>query len=963
MSRFSLLSIFLLTLTLSSQDTFGFEHFDESDDWNTSHSEYASVTYPKGYDALASRSLQIIDHVLPQLSAFFDWTPEEVIQIVLSNQTDQANGYATPIPYNRSVLFAALPTGVSELQDYGEWFDLLILHEMTHIVHLDKARDWSYAPRYVFGRNVFTFSNLFQPNFFKEGLATYTETSWLNDTGRGQSAFYSMMMRTEVASGLLPLGKVQQSTRDWPLNKAYSYGVPFYQFLDDRYGRDTINSYVHTTSGQLIPFVVDRPARHNTQARGLEELWMDYLLWLQERYQQQITQLKDSATNYTKLTSTGYFNNSPKVDPKGNVYYVAFNPFGPTFINRIGSEEEQQVVRVRSDARIVEIDEESIWYIQSSPCTHSIESSELYRYVFTTQSNEKVSSCAHYIEGAIHRNKFVLVKAKDARMQLVSLDENSGIETLLFEAPGYENIGSLVSLNSNTLALTYKSTDAKWSVKILELGNANDGRNQLRTLLSSSNENYFSISKGPTDNTLIISSDRHDLVDLWEYDLKNKTLRPLTRSLGGASNGQYNPSNQHIVYRSYSENGWDIATAPYVAGQLSNDKEHAPLSLQQPGQGFELDPEVESQKVYETEEYSAFDSVWPTSWFFGYTSDNAQNTLNVILTGRDALNFHNWALVTGRDFENDLNLLQASYTLYNHVTALYSKDYDYSLGTGATPPPFTDKTVALQSNENYAVLAHTTLPYDFSRLRIVGGFNQEERKYEYFIGQALNNTQTTNTVGVALNYNDTSMALYGISPSHGRTLSLNLERDQLELEVPALFDGKSYGNVWTFEWNEYISLYQAHTLVLRTVQGYAEKGADIFDLGDSPSFDPFEQVILHRREYPLRAYPDRARELLGYKPEVYSAEYRFPIAYVDQGLSSWPIGLHTASGTLFYETASPTRGSSMFDAAGVELNIGLDIGYSLLPVALRFGAAFPFDATSTAPDKDPNYYFGVGYSL
>ena len=181
--------------------------------------------------------------------------------------------------------------------------------------------------------------------------------------------------------------------------------------------------------------------------------------------------------------------------------------------------------------------------------------------------------------------------------------------------------------------------------------------------------------------------------------------------------------------------------------------------------------------------------------------------------------------------------------------------------------------------------------------------------------------------------------------------------------MPALGSANSQGNVWTVEWTEYLQLYEAHTLALRLMQGHAEQGADFFDLGDSPSFSAFEQSVIHRREYPLRGYPDSAFELIGYKPEIYSAEYRFPLAYVDQGLASWPIGLNTVSGTLFYEAGSPNRGARMFDAAGLEINIGLDLGYSLLPVSTRFGVAVPFDATSAAPDKDANFYFGFGYSL
>ena len=942
------------------------EHFDAFENWHTIKSEYASVTYPEGYESLAQRALEITDGVLPQLSQFFNWTPESPVQIVLSNQTDQANGYATPFPYNRSVIYAALPSGVNELQDYGDWFDLLILHELTHIVHLDKARDWSYAPRYVFGRNLFTFSNIFQPNFFKEGLATYIETSWDNNAGRGQSAFYNMMMRAEVASGLLPLGKVQQSTRDWPLNKAYSYGAPFYQFLDELYGADGINSYVHTTSGQLIPFVVDRPARHNTGASGLEELWQQYLQWLQGRYREQLAALEGSTTPYTKLSDTGYFNTSPSVDSNGNIYYVGFDPYGPTYITRIDhSGTKQTLVRTQSNANIIAIDDENLWYLQQSPCTHNTFSSDLYQYNLLTEQNRKLTECRHYTDGIMQNSVFIGVKSVKAQRSIVSLDLDSQQETALYQAKDFDNIGSIVALNKESLAFTYKSGSSKWAIRSLNLKNGASN-----TLLKDPAENYFAIARGKissaSNQSLIVTSDKDGLIELWDFDLVSKQLLPLSRSIGGASDGQYDVKNDRLIYRIYSDKGWDIAKAPYQV-QPYNKQHGASLKLDKPGQGFELakTPTTETKNDAQpaTENYSALETLAPTSWFFSYDSDNAQDTLSFILSGRDTLNFHNWALVAGRDFENEINLLQASYTMYNHFTALYSKDYDYTLGGSTAPIAFRDKTTTIQKNENIALLAHTDLPFDFSNLRLVAGGNQEERKTDDLLNPTINNTLTINTFGISLQYNDASIALYGIGPSHGRSISLNVERDQLELEVPALGSASSLGNVWTIEWNEYLPLYNAHTLALRLMLGDAERGADIFDLGDSPSFSAFEQAVIHRREYPLRGYPDSAFELIGYKPEIYSAEYRFPLAYVDQGLSSWPIGLHTVTGTVFYEAGSPNRGNRMFDAAGIELNIGLDLGYSLLPVATRFGVAVPFDETSAAPEKDPNFYFGFGYSL
>lgn len=963
MSRLRLMALFLLIVLGSINTSNAREHFDAFESWYTNKSQYASVTYPEGYERLAQRSLDIADRVIPQLNEFLSWTPESPVQIVLSNQVDQANGYATPIPYNRSVLYAALPSGVSELQDYDEWFDLLILHELTHIVHLDKARDWSYAPRYVFGRNLFTFSNLFQPNFFKEGLATYVETSWESASGRGQSAFYNMMMRAEVASGLLPLGKTQQSTRDWPLNKAYSYGVPFYQFLDEVYGINAIQSYVDTTSGQLIPFVVDRPARHNTNSGGLEALWSAYLQWLQARYQGQISSLSGSTTQYQKISETGYFNTSPAVDSSGNVYYVAFDPYGPTFITVVDRQgNKKPLVRAQSNAKIIRVDDQTLWYLQQSPCTHNSYSTDLYQLDLETKQSKKITECSHYTDGTIQNDRLIAVKSIKARRSIVSRDLKSDTETMLFEANDFDNIGSIDALDDKTLVFTYKGAASKWSIRTLDLNSGSSS-----TLLSSKTDNYFAFAIGKRlsshTQSLIVTSDKNGLIELWELNLSTKQLLPLTLSIGGAIEGHYDQKNNELVYRSYSDKGWDIARANYEVLDYAEQRADSTYRLRKPGKGFELSSGLLPSSQTQTKDYSALETVSPTSWFFGYTSDNAQDTLSIILSGRDALNFHNWALVAGRDFENEVNLLQASYTLYNHFTALYSKDYDYTLGGATAPPVYFDKPIVLQTNQNIALLAHTDLPFDFSSLRLVAGANQEDREREYILNPLFNNTLTVNTVGVSLNYADSNMALYGISPSHGRSLALNIERDQLEIDVPAIGEASSYGNVWTFEWNEYIQLYQAHTLVLRLLNGYAEKGADIFDLGDSPGFSAFEQAVIHRREYPLRGYPDSANELIGYKPEIYSADYRFPIAYVDKGLSSWPLGLHTISGSIFYEAGSPERGGRMFDAAGIELNVGIDIGYSLLPVATRFGIAVPLDETSAAPDKDPNFYFGFGYSL
>ena len=946
-----------------------FEHFNPARGWSSIEGKHAVVNYPKNLSETAKHALSSAEHILPQLSEYLEWTPESKLQLVLSDQHDFANGYATPIPYNRSVLFVTLPSGVNELQDYDNWLDILILHELTHIIHLDKSRDWAYFPRYIFGRNLFTFPNLFQPTFLKEGLATYVETSWEKGVGRGQAAYYDMIMRSEVASGLLPLSKVQQRTRDWPLNKDYSYGVYFYQFLDDTFGEEGILKYVHTTSGQLIPFVVDRPVRHATSRRGLEALWSEYQDWLRKRFKPEIDVRSKALSPYTPISNTGYMNASPYLSTNGELYYIAFDPYGPAYITKVDKKgDTHAIVRAPLSTNIIYADDSQLLYLQPAPCQHNTSSFSLFRYDLVEQERTQVQDCTHYVDAGRFDNKLAAVKIVGDSKQLVSFDLETKEERILFTPGQGSNLASPIWLDQHTLLAAVKYDAKPWAIKRISL---NEIENRYRTehVLSEANTNFFSLTKGPNTDTFIVSSDKNGSIELWEFTLSSRALKPLTTSLGGATNGHFDRSNNTLVYRSYTQQGWDIVRAPYTP-QSHDAPPRSVSALSKPGQGlnFIKNTNASSTKAAtthtsNTKAYKAIDTLAPSSWFFGFTADNAQSTATLQTSGRDALNFHNWAVVAGRDFDNELNLFQGAYTAYNHLTFLYSRDHDYTIGDTSAPANFVDQARAYETDETLGVLAHTKFNIGLAPFTIVAGFNQDERDYHDLVTPQNGYNLRVKTAGIAVQHQSAHTALYGISPSHGRSIQLNIEHDEVNLSPDNFSSTESKGQVWTIDWTEYLQIYQAHTLVVRAMTGEAERGADFFDLSDSPDFSAFKQALIHRREYPLRGYPDSSAELRGYKPLITSADYRFPIAYIDEGLSAWPVGLHSISGALFYEQGKSDSHKEQYRSAGLELNIGLDLGYSALPVALRAGIAVPFDETQAAPDKDTNVYFGFGYSL
>ena len=96
--------------------------------------------------------------------------------VVLVDQADDPNGWATPVPYNLIEITAVPPTGAEATGNTSDWLRLVFTHEYAHVLHLDRSRGWAALARGVFGRAPFVFPNLTLPLWHIEGLATFAES-------------------------------------------------------------------------------------------------------------------------------------------------------------------------------------------------------------------------------------------------------------------------------------------------------------------------------------------------------------------------------------------------------------------------------------------------------------------------------------------------------------------------------------------------------------------------------------------------------------------------------------------------------------------------------------------------------------------------------------------------------------------------------------------------------------------
>ena len=127
-----------------------------NDDWRTIQTRHFRIHFTPPLEQEARRAAVNAERAYTELATELV-PPRGTIDLVVSDNVDYVNGYATTFPSNRIVVFAHPPTDASGLQSYSDWNALVITHELTHIFHLDRSRGIWRVGQAIFGRNPLLF--------------------------------------------------------------------------------------------------------------------------------------------------------------------------------------------------------------------------------------------------------------------------------------------------------------------------------------------------------------------------------------------------------------------------------------------------------------------------------------------------------------------------------------------------------------------------------------------------------------------------------------------------------------------------------------------------------------------------------------------------------------------------------------------------------------------------------------
>ena len=286
--------------------------------YRTLDTRHFRITVPDGLEREGRVAGAAAEHAYELLSRELA-PPRGTIDLVVTDDADYSNGYATTVPTNRIVVFATPPVDAGSLRLNEDWLGIVITHELTHIFHLDRVRGaWSLA-QHIFGRAPALFPNAYGPSWLTEGLAVYYE-SRLTDGGRLKDSESRMIARAAALEHRLPsLNALSLGSPIFPGGTgAYGYGALFVDYLARTRGDSTIRHFIDAQSATIVPWALDRDAR---KAFGIG--FGDAYATFRDSIQRSVGTLTQPLPGWRELTTHGYFALDPRFTSDSTLVYAA----------------------------------------------------------------------------------------------------------------------------------------------------------------------------------------------------------------------------------------------------------------------------------------------------------------------------------------------------------------------------------------------------------------------------------------------------------------------------------------------------------------------------------------------------------------------------------------------------------------------------------------------------------------
>jgi Tol biopolymer transport system component len=881
-----------------------------------------TVHFQDELETMARRALPLAEQVLAAHERRYAWKVARV-HVVLADNEDDPNAFATPLPYPLVRLRAAAPDGSDAFGNYEGWLRLVLTHELAHIVHLDQARGVPGFGRKLLGRAPYLFPNGLTPIWMIEGLATYEETEG-TAFGRGRDPDARMVLRMAALEGRFPAEDVAAVFPDlWPQGYTpYLFGEAFLRDVSEHYGGGTLRDLASVHSRRVIPFTDDWTAGTVTGA-SFHSLWRDWAARSGIAAREQADGLRASGLSPSRaLTAQGVRQEGPRYSPDGE--WIAYSSSTLTryrtirVVRRDGSGARQLCNRNGGAALAWTPDGRGIVF--DEPEVHDL---------FAQRSDLRLVDVASgrvrpLTRGGRARDPdlspdgrwiaFVRRHADRSELALVPLAGGSAVD-LTLSPPGTQWSAPHFSPNGAALVA------ARWTEGgALDLATVDVPSGAVSPLTADPTREVepFWTSDG---SHIVFRSDRDGISNLYALRLADRALLRVTRVLGGAFSPAVSPDGTQLAFARYASGGFDVHVMDVDWAVLppAGEAAAAPASAR---------PLPEPERA-EARPYRPLPALLPRFWTPLVLTNAGEWLYGVATGGIDPLVRHAY----------ELNLYRGSET--GSISAAGFYQYDRFLPTlfvsaRDTKEPATIQDAAgrlraaVERTQEVGVRATVPIARSFRHsqsLSFAWRFRRESFEDVPEAGLDLGGVEIAWALSSARRY------AYSVTPVEGWRLRLGW------LGEDPVFGSDLTLNKMTADVRTYLRLLgEEDGLALRLGAGATVGAPEFrrsFAVGGFPDGGSFDVVAPNFAV--LRGYPDDA--FRGRHFAVANAEWRIPLAHPQRGWRSLPAFARHLHAAVFVDAASAWNGS--FRVADVKTGVGAALGADFI-----FGHALPLTLTA-----------------
>jgi hypothetical protein len=498
--------------------------------------------------AYAQRVAREAEGALDALVPLFGVPPPPIV-LWVEGGTDVYNGFAAPLPRPTVGLRALFPTDTSLGYGAESELELLLVHELTHVLQFAFLEGRKVPRLGLVGETVATPP----PAWLIEGLAVWAESEFTQG-GRRDAALTRGVLESAALLGTWPsLEDVSLSTfAAWPGAQAqYLFGGGFTAYLIERHGFEAVRQSLraYNAGGILRPFAVAW-----REAVGVD-LEAECAAWYEEvlaRAKVRAAEVDKERGVGVRRTETGWYTRAPTPSPDGKMLAWVSWPaaikvaeIGP----RGALRRERTLLTDRLPTVLAWLDARTLVYVRTAPGPGRV-FSELFALDVLTGNERQLTEGARAHLPAVTPERCVLF-VRDVLPERARLDEwcDGALRTRWRAPEGVHPVGVAVSPEGQVALSVWQRGAVR--LALLEAG-------RLRLLTPPELQALEPAWRGE-GSLLFRAVGPQGVAELFEFSLAGGRLVQRTRTLGGASAPAPSPEGEGVWYVALGGGGYDVA--------------------------------------------------------------------------------------------------------------------------------------------------------------------------------------------------------------------------------------------------------------------------------------------------------------------------------------------------------------------------------------------------------------------